>query len=84
MDLVLEGLNPVGRLPFKDAPSPQVYTSIFWGLWGGSGGEIVQEPEEQGIVEYNLVSAETSQRKGGAEARHLTRRVGRRQVGRIS
>jgi hypothetical protein len=61
------------------------------------GGRTNQEPEERGIVEDNLISAETHNKKGreekirediseerGAEARHLMRRVGRRQVGRIS
>jgi hypothetical protein len=67
MDSVLEGLNPAGRLPFEDAPSPEVYTSIFWGLWGGSGGETIQEPEKRGIVEENLVSAETHNKKGREE-----------------
>jgi hypothetical protein len=67
MDSVLEGLNPAGRLPFEDAPLPEVYTSIFWGLWGGSGGGTVQEPEEREIVEDNLISAETHNKKGREE-----------------
>ncbi len=63
MDSVLEGLNPEGRLPFEDAPSPEIYTSIFRGLWGVNGGETIQELEERGIVEDNLVSEETHNEK---------------------
>jgi hypothetical protein len=70
MDSVLEGLNLMHQLPFEDAPLPEVYKSIFWELWGGSGRGTVQEPEEDnegGIVEDNLVSAETHNKEGGEE-----------------
>ncbi len=38
MDEALVGLNLVGRLPFADSPSPEIYTSLFCQLWGSLGG----------------------------------------------
>jgi hypothetical protein len=38
MDPLLAGLNSGGALPFEDAPSPEIYTSIFCQLWGAYGG----------------------------------------------
>ena len=43
MDTLLGGLNPRGPLPFEDSPSPEVYTSIFRGLWRNSGGGLLEE-----------------------------------------
>jgi hypothetical protein len=38
MDLLLYGFNPSGRILFADLLSPEVYTSIFFQLWGVYGG----------------------------------------------
>jgi hypothetical protein len=41
MDMALEeGLNPARRLPFSDAPLPNIYTSLFRQLWGTHGGGV--------------------------------------------
>ena len=38
MDPRLAALNPNKRLPFEDAPSPEIYNALFCQLWGYSGG----------------------------------------------
>jgi hypothetical protein len=40
MDLALAGLNPTQRLPFLDAPLPDIYNSLFRQLCGAYGGGV--------------------------------------------
>ena len=39
-DPLLAGLRPDRHLPFEDALSPEVYTSIFCQLWGAPAGGV--------------------------------------------
>jgi hypothetical protein len=50
MDPLLVGLSPCGHLPFKDLPSPEVYTSIFCQLWGASLGGSEKNIHQEVVV----------------------------------
>jgi hypothetical protein len=41
MDPLLRDLSPANGLPFADSPSPDLFVSLFWQLWGAEfeGGE---------------------------------------------
>jgi hypothetical protein len=50
MDPLLVGLSPRGQLPFKNSPSPEVYTSIFCQLWGASLGSLEKNVHQEVAV----------------------------------